>query len=237
MTVGGLNHILVVSHGSISFRTKLLSGLITLVTLRNVHHVLSLGANLVSLDVLQRKGAFYSSQSDGIVVSLGGQELFYAVLKNASGFLYFITCVEDTNHTAFSVYKGSMRFWHCQMEHIGPRMIDLMKRKGFINGLDLIASNNYDHICTGYTHGKSHRKPMPRISKTKYSKIELVVMDLIGPISVPTWDGYVYALVIVEVSCQYTVGHLLKSKEKARGAVRDVIAMLEHQSGLKIKRL
>jgi len=78
---------------------------------------------------------------------------------------------------------------------------------------------------------------MPGTSNTKYSKMELVVMDLTGPISVLTWDGYVYALVIVEVSCRYLVGCLLKSKEEARGAVRDVITMLECQSRLKVKRL
>jgi len=44
-------------------------------------------------------------------------------------------------------------------------------------------------------------------------------------------------LVIVEVSCRYPVGRLLKSKEEAGGAVRDVIAMLECQFGLKVKRL
>jgi len=66
--------------------------------------------------------------------------------------------------------------------------------------------------------------------------MKLVVTDLIGLISVPTWDSYVYALVVVEVSCQYPVRHLLKSKEEARGTVRNVIAMLEHQSGLKVKR-
>ena len=60
-------------------------------------HVLSLGANLVSLGVLQCEGASYSSQNDGVVVSLGCQELFYAVLKNTGGFLYFITCAKDTH--------------------------------------------------------------------------------------------------------------------------------------------
>jgi len=60
---------------------------------------------------------------------------------------------------------------------------------------------------------------MPGTSNTKYSKMELVVMDLTGPISVPTWDGYVYALVIVEVSCRYPVGRLLKSKKETEGAV------------------
>jgi len=112
-----------------------------------------------------------------------------------------------------------------------------MQQKGFVNGLDLMAPNDYNHVCTGCAHGKSHWKPMSGTSNTKYGKIELVVMDLTGPISVPTWDGYVYALVVIEVSCRYSVGRLLKSKEEAGGAVRDVIAMLERQSELKVKRL
>jgi len=112
VTIGGLNHTSVIGHGSVSFRAKLPSSLITLVTLRNVLYVSSLGANLVSLGILQCEGASYSSQTDGVIVSLGNQELFYAVLKNASGFLYFITCAENTDHAAFSVYEGSMRLWH-----------------------------------------------------------------------------------------------------------------------------
>ena len=146
---------------------------------------------------------------------MGGQKLFHAVLKSAGGSLYFITCAEDTDHTAFSVHEGSMRLWHRRMGHIGPRTIDLIEQKGFVNRLDLMAPNDYDHVCTGCAHGKSHWKPMPGTSNTKYGKMELVVMDLTGPISVPTWDGYVYALVIVEVSCRYSVGCLLKSKKEA----------------------
>jgi len=130
-----------------------------------------------------------------------------------------------------------MRLWHRQMGHVGPRMIDLMEWKGFVNRLDLKAPNDFDHVCTGRAHGKSHQKPLPGTSNTKYSKMELVIMDLTGPVSVPTWGSYIYALVVVEVSCQYPVGRLLKSKEKARGTVRDVIAMLECQSRLKVKKL
>jgi len=113
VTVGGLNHTPVVGYGSVSFRAKLPSGLITLVTLQNVLHVPSLGTSLVSLGILQHEGASYSSQSNGVIVFLGGQELFHAVLKNAGGFLYFITCAEDTDHAAFSVYEGSMRLRYC----------------------------------------------------------------------------------------------------------------------------
>jgi len=112
VTVSGLNHTPVVGHGSVSFRAKLLSGQITLVTLQNVLHVPFLGANLVSLGVLQCEGASYSSQNNGIIVSLGSQESFHTVLKNTCGFLYFITCAEDTDCAAFSVHEGSIRLWH-----------------------------------------------------------------------------------------------------------------------------
>ena len=53
----------------------------------------------------------------------------------------------------------------------------------------------------------------------------------------PTWDRYLYALVIVKVSYHYIVSHLLQEKEEARVAVCDIAAMLEHQSGLKAHRL
>jgi len=37
--------------------------------------------------------------------------------------------------------------------------------------------------------------------------------------SIPTWDGYLCALVVVEVSYSYAVSCLLKKKEKADIAI------------------
>ena len=62
-------------------------------------------------------------------------------------------------------------------------------------------------------------------------------MDLTGPISVPTWDGFLYALVIIEVSCHYPVGRLLHNKDETSTTVRDILVMSERQSGQKIRRL
>jgi len=55
--------------------------------------------------------------------------------------------------------------------------------------------------------------------------MNLLVMDLTGPISVPTWNGYLYALVVVEVSCYYTVSCLLKEKEEASITIQNIIVM------------
>ena len=59
-------------------------------------------------------------------------------------------------------------------------------------------------------------------------------MDLTGPMLVPTWDGFLYALVIIEVSCCYPVGRLLRSKDETGTAVHDILVMFERQSGQKI---
>ena len=44
-------------------------------------------------------------------------------------------------------------------------------------------------------------------------------MNLIGPMLVSTWDRYLYILVVVKVSCHYTVSCLLKNKKKAGIAI------------------
>ena len=48
-------------------------------------------------------------------------------------------------------------------------------------------------------------------------------MDLAGPMSVPTWDNYCYAMVIVEVSKWYPTGHLLKTKDKVNDTIGEVV--------------
>jgi len=70
-------------------------------------------------------------------------------------------------------------------------------------------------------------------STSQYSKIELLVIDLTGPISVPTWDRFSYALAMVEVSCHYIVGHLLYNKDETGPTICNIMAILEQQSGLK----
>ena len=114
-------------------------------------------------------------------------------------------------------------------------MIDTMCQQGIVKELTIESSLAFDHLCSSYAHRKSYQLPLSKQSSTKYDKIELVVIDLTSLISVTTWDGYVYTLVVVEVSCHYPVERLLKSKEKARVTVRDMVALLERQSGKKVQ--
>jgi len=71
------------------------------------------------------------------------------------------------------------------MGHLNPKMIHSMLQECVVKGLDIYAPKNFNQLCNGCANGKSHCLPMPETSTSKYSKIELLVMDLTGPMTIP----------------------------------------------------
>ena len=106
-----------------------------------------------------------------------------------------------------------------------------------VNGLTLSDLKEYDHVCEGCALGKSHRLPIPGVSETKYEKMGLLAVDLTGPMAVVSWSGMLYALIVVEASSRYIVCRLLEMKREVATALKEVIALLERQSGTKTKKI
>jgi hypothetical protein len=86
------------------------------------------------------------------------------------------------------------------MGHLHLDAIRKLDQKSMVNGLTITSPKSYDHVCEGCMLGKSHRLPFPNASNTHYEKMELVVVDLSGPMSVTTWTGKAYTLVAVEMN-------------------------------------
>ena len=120
------------------------------------------------------------------------------------------------------------------MGYLSPHAISSMYYQDLVRGLDINVPQDFDHLCSGCANGKLHHSPFSKSSNNQYYKMELVVMDLTGPMFIPTWDGFLYALVIIEVSCCYPVGRLLCTKEDTSIAVCDILAILERQSRFKV---
>jgi len=84
-----------------------------------------------------------------------------------------------------------------------------------VHRLDIFAPKEFDHLCNECKNDKSHYLSLPGSSASQYSKMKLLIMNLTRPMFISTWDGYLYVLVVVEVSCCYIVSCLLKKKEEA----------------------
>jgi hypothetical protein len=106
-----------------------------------------------------------------------------------------------------------------------------------VNGLTISSLKEYDHVCEGCVLGKSHRLPFPKASLTNYTPMELVVMDLTGPMSVEMWSRMSYAFIAVEMNSRMSFRELLASKDKVAETLKTIIVKLERQSGIKTKQI
>ena len=193
---------------------------------------------MISLGLLQRAGATIRGISFGICLAWEGKDFLQANLIGSQGTLYRIKTMKTSlvnNQMAFIASESTMRLWHRRFGHISPRTIKTMIDQDMVTGLEIKLPREFDRLCSGCAQGKSIRPPLPEHSKTKYGTNELIVIDLIGPMSVSTWDGYNYALVAVEASKRYPKARLLKRKEETGDNTRDIIAQFERQTGQLVK--
>ena len=133
--------------------------------------------------------------------------------------------------------SGSLHLWHHHMGHLNIDAIYELSKKNLVKGLDIVSFHEYDHVCEGCVLSKSHRQPISKLSTTIYELMELIVVDLTGPMNLPTWGGLEFVLVVVEVSKQFGVGRLLTTKKEAAQALKEIVVMLEMQSGKKLRKI
>jgi hypothetical protein len=224
VSVGDKHALIVAGQGSVTFKNKLTNGIRTVI-LHGALYVPRLTTNFISLGMLQRNGASFRSVNDGLVVTIGDNDLFHTTLHRT---LYHVNHVSDTTTEMAYVVSGvSLRLWHRWMGHLHLDAIRKLKQKSMVDGLTITSPKSYDHICKGCMLGKSHRLPSPNASHTHYEKMELLVVDLSGPISVTTWTGKAYTFVAVEMDSQMGIGELLEHKTEAAETLKTVVMRLE----------
>jgi hypothetical protein len=128
---------------------------------------------------------------------------------------------------AYIVSGGSLCLWHRRMGHLHLDAIHKLNQKSLVNRLTITSPKSYDHVCEGCVLGKSHHLPFPNASHTHYEKMELIIVDLSGSMSVTTWTGKVYVFFAVEMNSQLGIGELLESKTEAAETLKTVVVRLE----------
>ncbi|GKE76882.1 putative ribonuclease H-like domain-containing protein [Tanacetum coccineum] len=86
-------------------------------------------------------------------------------------------------------------------------------------------SVGHDHLCSACERGKSKKASHPpKLIPSEYSKLELLHMDLCGPMRVALVNGKKYILVIVDDFSRFTWAYFLRSKDKSSEIIKRFIA-------------
>ena len=107
-----------------------------------------------------------------------------------------------------------------------------------VDGLQLKSDGPIKHHYLGCAAGKLSKFPFPHASETKYpDPLSLVHSDLIGPIRPASQGGREYILTFLDAKTKMSWVILLKKKSEVSEQFRNWKAMVELQSGKKIKCL
>ncbi|GJW27327.1 retrovirus-related pol polyprotein from transposon TNT 1-94 [Tanacetum coccineum] len=85
-----------------------------------------------------------------------------------------------------------------------------------------------DHLCSAYERGKSKKASHPlKLVPSDHSKLELLHMDLCGPLRVASINGKKHILVIVDDYSRYTWVYFLHSKDETLEIIKKFIAQAQ----------
>ncbi|GJW51302.1 retrovirus-related pol polyprotein from transposon TNT 1-94 [Tanacetum coccineum] len=111
--------------------------------------------------------------------------------------------------------------WHRRLSHLNFDTINLLSKNNIVNGLPKLKFVK-DHLCSSCELGKAKRKSFhTKTTPSSKRRLQLLHMDLCGPMRVESINGKKYVLVIVDDFSRYTWTHSCGPKTKTPGVFID----------------
>nr|GEW91957.1 hypothetical protein [Tanacetum cinerariifolium] len=145
--------------------------------------------------------------------------------------LYSIT-LQDTNcpNPICLMAKASSSqawLWHRRLSHLNFNTINLLSKNDIVVGL-LKLKFVKDHSCSSCELGKAKRKSFhTKLTPSSKRRLQLIHIDLCGPMRVARINGKRYVLVIVDDYSRYTWTHFLRSKDETPKVLIDFLKLVQ----------
>nr|GEY56005.1 hypothetical protein [Tanacetum cinerariifolium] len=120
------------------------------------------------------------------------------------------------------------RLWHRRLSHLNFDTINLLSKNDIVVGLPKLKFIK-DHLCSSCELGKAKRKSFySKLTPSSKRRLQLLHMDLCGPMRVASINGKRYVLVIVDDYSRYTWTHFLRSKDETPKVLIDFLRLTLH---------
>ncbi|KAL5764004.1 hypothetical protein ACOSQ2_016598 [Xanthoceras sorbifolium] len=197
--------------------------------LQGVRHIPGLKRNLISIGQLDREG--YCITFSGCEWKITKGALVVARGKKC-GTLYVTSNLE--NIVAVADSDGKSNLWHQRLGHMSEKGMKTLLSKGKLPDLKAVDVG----LCEDCIFGKQKKVSFAKIGKIpKAEKLELVHTDVWGPSPVSSLSGSLYYVTFIDDSTRKVWVYFLKKKSEVFDTFRKWKAMVENETGLKIKRL
>jgi hypothetical protein len=212
------------------------------VTLGDVLYVPEASVNLISVRRATANGARFIFEGSTCVITV--HDIIVATARTQADGLYYIHAMEDSCSSptanvlvANKSGKETAELWHRRYGHLGYSNLQRLVSDNMVKGINIKASDfkgNQQETCESCILGKQHRKSFQQSTSDSTIQLQLLHMDLCGPMPVPSLGGSSYFATILDDYSKLSVVRPIKLKSDTFTIVKDVIQELETQSGKKV---
>ncbi len=204
--------------------------------LKDVLYVPGNAVNLMSIKVATAAGAKFNFHQGGCDIVYDGEIL--ATAKGDHGLYTIENGSEPLDAALLAKCAETAELWHTRLGHLGYKNMARMVDKQMVKGINVSPRKFLEadkEACEACLKGKQTRHPFP-LSETKTSQpLELVHMDLCGPIEPLSVGQSRYVATFVDDYTGLSVVRPLDYKSKVKDSVMDVLTQMENESGLRVK--
>ncbi|KAJ4721544.1 Retrovirus-related Pol polyprotein from transposon TNT 1-94 [Melia azedarach] len=203
-------------------------------TLNDVRHVPLMTKNLISLSMLDNKGFSFQGEGGVLHVCKGSNVVLKRVKRGTLYFLQGSTLSSSVAVASSEIDKDSMtKLWHMRLGHMSARRMQILS-KG-----DLLCGHKVKDLefCEHCIFGKLHRSKFPKAIHRTKGTLDYIHSDCWGPSRVESLGGHRYFVSMIDDFSRMTWVFIMKHKSEAFKNFRQWKALVENQTGKKIKRL
>lgn len=206
----------------------------TTLTLRNVWYVPQLHSNFLSISKIIKAGHSVVFHDNGAVMkSTHGVNILMAELVDEM-FIAKVRMENEVQSLNVAVDKDVTQKWHKRFGHMNVHDMCKLVSKNMVNGLVLKVPDSIDCVTCGLC--KISAKPFKAYSTIQTKDVlELLHMDICGPMDVQSIGGSSYFMTIIDDFSRFTFVFCLKKKSEAFEVFERFAATVEKQTDRQIK--
>jgi hypothetical protein len=202
--------------------------------LMDVLFVPGLSANLWSVSAATARGCEIVFKSNEAQVWRDERVCLSAL--SSDGKVYVL---QGRSGCAMVAKAASAELWHRRLGHLGYGNMERLAKEGMVQGFDVSAdeiAGADKHECDDCVLAKQVRAQYGASRSRKSEKVlELVHMDVCGPLQVPSLGGGKYFATFLDDFSRASAVRVIGAKSQVASVLKEVIAMWEAASGERLK--
>ncbi|CAM8998987.1 unnamed protein product [Rhodiola kirilowii] len=197
--------------------------------LKDVFLVKGLQANLISISQLcDGEHHVQFTQNECVVLNKNDEPVLTG--RRSSNNCYLLNLGKPNGETTCLLSKTEeMNLWHQRMGHVNLRTLHKIASDGLVRGIPKV-KGELSVVCGDCQIGKQIKVPHKSTTQINTNRpLELLHIDLMGPMQVVSYSGKRYVLVCVDEFSRFTWSSFLREKSDAVQAFVQLCTQLERE--------